>query len=59
MKDEEIMYDGVMRIIERIQKEESLENGKTSVLQTILDTDGLDQKEKISGVIGKNDSYKL
>lgn len=58
MKDEEIMYDGVMRIIERIQKEER-ENGKTSVLQTILDTDGLDQKEKISGVIGKNDSYKL
>ena len=54
-KHEEKAYDIVLKIINKTVKEEQMdiECDNESVLLTILKTNGLDMRDKISGVMGK------
>lgn len=45
------MYKIVLEIVEKIRRED---HDKASILMTILNTEGLDHRDKISGVIGKH-----
>lgn len=56
VKSEELVYDTVMEIINETMKDETAmgtENERESLLLTILKTEGLDMRDKISGTIGK------
>lgn len=60
MRDEETLYDGVMKIMTEMQNQnkESLMSEK-NILQMILEADGLDERDKISGVIGENKFFNI
>lgn len=56
MKNEELVYDIISEIISKTIKDEEAmgsENDKPSLLLTILKTERLDMREKISGTIGE------
>jgi len=48
VENEERMYKIVLEIVEKIRRED---HDKASILMTILNTEGLDDRDKISGVI--------
>lgn len=48
------MYDSILKIINTIlSQQDADESNNSSVLLTILKTEGLDERDKISGAIGK------
>jgi hypothetical protein len=56
VKNEEIAYDIVYDLIQKAKEDNeqmAMDCDKASVLSTILKTEGLDEREKISGVIGE------
>lgn len=60
-KNESIMYEIVLKMItETLNDKEvmAVDEDKASILLTILRTEGLDIRDKISGVIGKLKSFK-
>lgn len=56
VKNEEIMYNIVLKMISATINDEemmALDDEKASILLTILRTEGLDIRDKVSGVIGE------
>ena len=56
VKNEELMYKIVLDIINKARQEDRIslpDADKESVLMTILNTEGLDDRDKIIGVIGE------
>lgn len=48
------MYDSILKIINTILSQQHTDElNNSSVLLTILETEGLDERDKISGVIGE------
>lgn len=60
--DEELMYDTILKIIKKTldeDKTDMIHTGiyKDSILYTIMRTQGLDLRDKVSGVIGELNTY--
>lgn len=54
-RSEELLYDTVSKIIAKTLQEDNLENKdvRKSVMYSILNSEGLDDRDKITGIIGK------
>ena len=58
-ESEELIYDVINEIVEKIlidDKEKASDTEVTSILEKVINTDGLDMKDKICGIVGE---YKL
>ena len=59
-RNEEILYNEITNIIdEAMQEEESNLDGKQSIMKTVLKLKEVDEREKISGIIGKQTFFKF
>lgn len=55
-ESEELIYDVINEIVQKIlidDKEQASDTEVTSILEKVINTDGLDMKDKICGIVGE------